>query len=71
LEEHIKKWDLPSLFAYEELAPNGKIAVPPQAKEHFLPLFYAMGAADRERITKTIHESLVMDLFPVNIYQFG
>lgn len=71
LEEQLKKWDLDSLFRYEELAPNGKIAVPPQAKEHFVPIFYAMGAADRERTAASLHLSLMMDAFTNSVYQFG
>lgn len=71
LEEHMKKWDLDSLFRYEELAPYGKVAVPPQAKEHFVPIFYAMGAADQDRTVKTLHLSLMMDAFTNSVYQFG
>lgn len=71
LEEHMAKWDLDSLYRYEELAPYAKIAVPPQAKEHFVPIFYAMGAADQDRTTKTIHQSLMMDIFTNSVYQYG
>jgi 4,5-DOPA dioxygenase extradiol len=71
LEDHMKKWDLPSLFAYETLAPYAKVAVPPQGKEHFVPIFYAMGAADGDRKTQTIHQSLMMDMFTNSVYQYG
>jgi 4,5-DOPA dioxygenase extradiol len=71
LETHMKQWDLPSLFQYETLAPYGNIAVPPHGKEHFVPIFYAMGAAGSQRTTKTIHQSLMMDMFTNSVYQFG
>lgn len=71
LEEHMKKWDLASLFRYDELAPYGKIAVPPQGKEHFIPVFYAMGAADQDRTADTLHQSLLMDVLVNSAYQFG
>lgn len=71
LEDHMGKWDLESLYRYEELAPYAKIAVPPQAKEHFVPIFYAMGAADQDRKMKTIHQSLLMDAFTNSVYQYG
>jgi 4,5-DOPA dioxygenase extradiol len=71
LAEHLKKWDLNSLFRYEELAPYGKIAVPPRAREHFVPVFYAMGAADQTRTAVTLHQSLLMDVFINSAYQFG
>lgn len=71
LKDHMVQWDLDSLFRYEELAPYAKIAVPPQAKEHFVPIFYAMGAADEERKTKMIHLSLMMDAFTNSVYQYG
>ncbi|TJY41814.1 dioxygenase [Cohnella pontilimi] len=71
LQEHLMKWDLDSLFRYETLAPYGTVAVPPQAKEHFVPIFYAMGAADAVRTTKALHQSLMMDMFTNTVYQFG
>lgn len=71
LEAQMKQWNLDALFRYEELAPGGKIAVPPQAKEHFVPIFYAMGTADGGRTTTTLHQSLMMDAFTNSVYQFG
>ncbi|BBH24058.1 dioxygenase [Paenibacillus baekrokdamisoli] len=71
LENHMKQWDLDSLFRYEELAPNAKIAVPPQAKEHFIPVFYTMGAANQNEFTKTLFQGLVMDVIMNSVYQYG
>ncbi|MBW5446037.1 dioxygenase [Cohnella sp. CFH 77786] len=71
LGDRMAEWDLDSLFRYEELAPYAKVAVPQQAKEHFVPIFYAMGAADRERTSKRLHLSLMMDAFTNSVYQYG
>lgn len=49
LEEHITNWDLSSLYDYAALAPYGQTAVQPYGEEHFVPLFYTMGAADNQR----------------------
>ncbi len=67
----MKQWDLDSLFRYEELAPNAQIAVPPQAREHFVPVFYAMGAADHDKFTKTLLQDVVMDVIMNSVYQYG
>ena len=71
LAEHLRKWDLDALFRYEERAPYGKIAVPPPAKEHFVPVFYAMGAADQSRTAETLHQSLLMEVMINSVYRFG
>lgn len=44
LGERLELWDTDSLFAYREAAPHALDAVP--RNEHFIPLLYAMGAAD-------------------------
>ena len=49
LLERIAGWDLPALFDYEQQAPGARLAVPPGGNEHFIPLFYALGAADDQR----------------------
>lgn len=53
LIENIQAKDLDSLFAYEQLAPYARQAVP--RAEHFVPLFIAMGSGDGEN--KVIHRS--------------
>jgi 4,5-DOPA dioxygenase extradiol len=64
-------WDLQSLFAYESLAPNATRAVPPQGNEHFIPLFYALGAADDQRIAKELHRSYQFGNLSHVVWQFG
>lgn len=70
LENHIQSWDLPALFNYEKLAPHARIAVPAHGQEHFVPLFYAMGAADSVRRAETLHRSLLMDVMVNTVYKF-
>lgn len=43
MEEHIEAQNLPALLRYRELAPQAARAHP--SDEHFLPLFFALGAA--------------------------
>jgi 4,5-DOPA dioxygenase extradiol len=59
LKDQIEAWNLDALFQYETLAPNAKQAVPTQ--EHFAPLLIAMGAGDKTKSAKCLHQS----------YQFG
>jgi 4,5-DOPA dioxygenase extradiol len=44
IAEKLELWDTESLFAYMEQAPYAREAVP--RNEHFIPLLYAMGAAE-------------------------
>lgn len=65
------QWDLKSLFAYESMAPNAHMAVPPHGREHFIPLFYALGAADDQRTAKQLHRSYRMGNLSHALWQFG
>jgi 4,5-DOPA dioxygenase extradiol len=69
--EKAAAWDLKSLFAYESLAPHARIAVPPHGKEHFIPLFYAMGAADDQRSARELHRSYLFGNLSHAVWQFG
>lgn len=71
LEQHVSEWDLKSLFNYSSLAPGGEIAVPPYGNEHFIPLFYAMGAADNEKSAKLLHRSYRYGNLSHSVWQFG
>ncbi|WP_147532818.1 DODA-type extradiol aromatic ring-opening family dioxygenase [Bacillus marasmi] len=71
LEQHVKVWDLPSLFQYQSLAPHAQHAVPPHGVEHFIPLFYAMGAADSNRNAKLLHRSYRYGNLSHSVWQFG
>ncbi|GLB59588.1 dioxygenase family protein [Cytobacillus sp. NCCP-133] len=71
LETQITDWNLESLFNYRSLAPNVDIAVPPYGNEHFIPLFYAMGAADQEKSAKLLHRSFRYGNLSHSVWQFG
>lgn len=71
LLEKAANWDLDSLFAYETAAPYAQMAVPPHGKEHFIPLFYAMGAADDQRTVREVHRSYRFGNLSHTIWQFG
>ena len=57
----LQNWNLPELFAYEKNAPHAREAVPTYGREHFVPLFYAMGTADEGRQAQLM----------IQAYQYG
>jgi 4,5-DOPA dioxygenase extradiol len=71
LAQHVNNWDVESLFSYDSLAPNANLAVPPYGNEHFVPIFYAMGAADKEKTAKLIHRSFRYGNLSHSVWQFG
>jgi 4,5-DOPA dioxygenase extradiol len=71
LAHHVQNWDLPSLFKYETIAPNAVYAVPPYGKEHFIPLLYAMGAADDNQKATLLHRSFRYGSLSHSVWQFG
>ncbi len=71
LLQHLVNWDLSSLFKYDSLANTAKFAVPPYGNEHFIPIFYAMGAADTGRIAKLVHRSYRYGNLSQSVWQFN
>ncbi|KKB43786.1 hypothetical protein [Bacillus thermotolerans] len=71
LARRVNSWDLDSLFQYDSLAPLASSAVPPYGNEHFIPLFYAMGAADDERTAALLHRSYRYGNLSHSVWQFG
>ncbi|MCF8568367.1 dioxygenase [Alicyclobacillus tolerans] len=71
LEKHLMEWELDSLYRYDTLAPNASLAVPPYGNEHFVPLFYAMGAADDVRKATLLHRSYRYGNLSHSVWQFG
>jgi 4,5-DOPA dioxygenase extradiol len=71
LERHVSNWDVESLFQYNSLAPAAELAVPPYENEHFIPLFYAMGAADHDKSAKLLHRSYRYGNLSHSVWQFG
>lgn len=71
LEETLQVWDVDTLFDYERQGPNARLAVPPYAKEHFAPLFYAMGAAGDEPVVRTLHQTWLLDVMTNVVFEFA
>ncbi|WP_085505337.1 dioxygenase family protein [Thalassobacillus devorans] len=71
LEEQMTKWNIESLYNYKKEAPAVDLAVPPYGNEHFIPIFYAMGAADEERSAKLTHRSYRYGNLSHSVWQFG
>ncbi|SFE51199.1 dioxygenase family protein [Alteribacillus iranensis] len=71
LEQHVNGWNLPTLFDYEDKAPAASMAVPPYGNEHFIPIFYAMGAADDVKEAKLLHRSYRYRNLSHSVWQFG
>ncbi|WAH35680.1 DODA-type extradiol aromatic ring-opening family dioxygenase [Alicyclobacillus dauci] len=71
LSANITEWNLDALFQYDKLAPHVRLAVPLHGNEHFVPLFYAMGAADSARQVKLLHRSYRFGNLSQSIWQFA
>jgi 4,5-DOPA dioxygenase extradiol len=65
------KWDLTALFDYNYLAPHAHRAVPEHGHEHFVPLFYAMGAADDQRTARELFRWYEFGSLSYAVWQFG
>ncbi|MGG3467026.1 class III extradiol ring-cleavage dioxygenase [Neobacillus pocheonensis] len=68
---HLQNWDVDSLFKYDSLAPYAEYAVPRYGNEHFIPLFYAMGAADDVKKATLLHRSFRYGNLTHSVWQFG
>ncbi|MFB5189933.1 dioxygenase family protein [Alicyclobacillus fastidiosus] len=71
LEHRLLQWDLTSLYRYDSVAPSANLAVPPHGNEHFVPIFYAMGAADDVRTARLLHRSYRYGNLSHSVWQFG
>jgi 4,5-DOPA dioxygenase extradiol len=69
LEEKLLAWDTQALFEYRAEAPHAVEAVP--TNEHFIPLFLAMGAGDRNREAKLLHRSYQYGTLSLSCWQFN
>lgn len=68
---NLKSWNLQALFDYEKKAPHAREAVPEYGREHFIPLFYAMGVADNDRHAKRLFQDYQYSTLSLNCWQFG
>ena len=71
LATHLHNWDLDSLFKYDSHAPNAEYAVPPYGNEHFIPIYYALGAADDSQKAELLHRSFRYGNLSHSVWQFG
>ena len=71
IREKAEAWDMDALFRYETEAPYVRQAVPVHGNEHFVPLFYAMGAADAAKTASRKHISFRYGSLSHVIWEFG
>ncbi|WP_028784756.1 dioxygenase [Thalassobacillus devorans] len=71
LEKQLQRWNLEALFNYQQETPVAELAVPPYGNEHFIPIFYAMGAADDEKNAYLAHRSYRYGNLSHSVWQFG
>jgi 4,5-DOPA dioxygenase extradiol len=71
LASKLDNWDLQSLFNYDSQAPRASLAVPPYGNEHFIPIFYAMGAADNDPKATLLHREFRYGNLSHSVWQFG
>ncbi|MFC0471456.1 DODA-type extradiol aromatic ring-opening family dioxygenase [Halalkalibacter kiskunsagensis] len=71
LASQLKAWDIEALFNYDSLAPNAQHAVPPYGIEHFVPIFYTMGAAGDHQTAKLLHRSYRYGNLSHSVWKFG
>ncbi len=69
--EKLEGWKLGELFEYDKKAPHVRQAVPSYGVEHFIPLFYAMGAADDDRRAKRLFQDYQYGNLSLNCWMFG
>ncbi|KHF31929.1 LigB family dioxygenase [Paenibacillus sp. P1XP2] len=69
--EKLEGWKLGELFEYDKKAPHVRQAVPSYGVEHFIPLFYAMGAADDDRQAKRLFQDYQYGNLSLNCWMFG
>jgi len=70
LENEILSWNLEALFSYREAAPYADLAVPLYGTEHFVPIFYAMGAADLTKQAQLLYRSYIYGNLSYSVWQF-
>ena len=71
LHETLTGWNLADLENYRTAAPHADKAVPVYGSEHFVPLIYAMGAADDARTARRLHISFRYGSLSHTIWEFG
>ncbi|MCJ8014089.1 dioxygenase [Paenibacillus sp. KQZ6P-2] len=67
----LESWKINELFDYDKKAPYARQAVPSYGVEHFIPLFYAMGAADDDRKAERLFQDYQYGNLSLNCWMFG
>ncbi|MFP4979055.1 DODA-type extradiol aromatic ring-opening family dioxygenase [Paenibacillus sp. CN-4] len=70
IAEQLESWKLDRLFRYELEAPQARQAVPSYGREHFVPLFYAMGTADTGRQAQRMIQAYQYGTLSLNCWMF-
>ena len=71
LAVRLKNWNIEDLFNYQTMSAAANLAVPPYGTEHFIPIFYAMGAADNQQTAALLHRSYRYGNLSHSVWQFG
>ncbi|GAB6991850.1 DODA-type extradiol aromatic ring-opening family dioxygenase [Paenibacillus pini] len=71
IAKQLEQWNTKELFLYDKKAPHAVEAVPSYGIEHFIPLFYAMGAADDERKSQRLFQDYQYGNLSLNCWMFG
>jgi 4,5-DOPA dioxygenase extradiol len=67
--EKLKNRDLDSLVDYRSRSPHGARAHP--TDEHFLPLFFALGAASEKASPERVYEAIDSGVLAMDAYLFA
>ena len=69
VDARIRSRDLEALADYRAQAPHGVRAHP--TEEHFLPLFFALGAAGRDYRAERLHDGIESGALAMDAYRFA
>jgi 4,5-DOPA dioxygenase extradiol len=66
VEDAVQRHDVPVLLSYRELAPHARRAHP--TDEHFLPLFFALGAAPQDWHTQYLSREVMYGMLAMDAF---
>ncbi|HWC29891.1 MAG TPA: class III extradiol ring-cleavage dioxygenase, partial [Dehalococcoidia bacterium] len=67
--DKLKEKDIESLLDYRSRSPHGARAHP--TDEHFLPLFFALGAASENARPERVYDAIDSGVLAMDAYVFG
>lgn len=71
LEDRLTSWDIEGLIRYTQDAPHSARAVPEHGREHFVPLFYAMGAAGEDADASLLYRDFQYGTLSRKVWEFN